>query len=127
MSWFKNALRAASVRLGIISRPELIVRHVETHPLPEAMEAGIVYVVSSQGFQKWALFRCPRQEKEIIQLALMPNRSPQWTVASDFFERPTIDPSVRQLDGSYAHFWVKDGTVAWCADTGRRSRQSAEA
>ena len=38
----------------------------------------------------------------------------------DFLDRPTIHPSVRQLDGAYAHFWVKSGYVEWCADTGQR-------
>lgn len=124
VTWFKRAVRQAWVRLGIIPRPELIARSVRTHPTPEEMEAGVVYVVGSQGFQKWALFRCPKHEEEIIQLSLMPNRRPRWHVTSDFFERPTIDPSVRQLEGSYAHFWVRGGIVAWCADTGQRPHRS---
>ncbi|MCG6864744.1 MAG: hypothetical protein LJE58_04885 [Thiogranum sp.] len=27
-------------------------------------------------------------------------------------------PSVRQLDGSHAHFWIRKGRIGWCADTG---------
>ncbi len=127
MSWLKKSVREAWIWLGIIPRPELVVRSVGAHPAPQEMEAGVVYLVGSQGFQKWALFRCPGHEEEIIQLSLMPNRRPRWAVTSDFFERPTIDPSVRQLEGSHAHFWVRDGTVAWCADTGKRPRWSGEA
>lgn len=126
MSWFKRALREASIRLGIISRPALIVRSVTTHPTPEEMKPGVVYVVGSQGFAKWALFRCPRHDDEVIQLSLMPNRRPRWTISSDFLGRATISPSVRQLDGSYAHFWVKRGAVAWCPDTGHQPFSTAE-
>ena len=37
----------------------------------------------------------------------MLERRPRWTVAADWLGRPTIDPSVRKLDGLYAHFWIK--------------------
>lgn len=121
MNWFKRVVREIWARLGIIPRPELIIRFVGAHPPYEEIEPGVVYVVRSQGFAKWALFRCPRHEDEIIQLSLMPNRRPRWAVTSDFFERPTIDPSVRQLEGSYAHFWVRGGTVSWCADSGQKT------
>jgi hypothetical protein len=127
MNWFKRVARESLIRLRLIPRPELIVRCVGAHPPPDEIMAGVIYLVRSGGFAKWAVFRCPRNEDEIIQLALMPNRRPRWTVTSDFFERPTIHPSVRQLDGSYAHFWVRGGTVAWCADSGQRPRLSGQA
>jgi hypothetical protein len=126
VSWFNRALREVSIRLGIISRPDLIVSSVSAHPAPEEMKPGVVYVVGSQGFAKWALFRCPRHDDEVIQLSLMPNRRPRWTISSDVLGRPTISPSVRQIDGSYAHFWVKRGAVAWCSDTGQRPFSTAE-
>ncbi len=57
---------------------------------------------------------------EIIQLSLMQNRRPSWDVTIDSLDRPTVSPSVRQLEGSYAHFWIKKGSVEWCGDTGRK-------
>lgn len=119
MAWLKKLLRDGAAALGLIRRPELIGMVVSDHPAPEAMAPGTIYIVGGPGYQKWAVFRCPRHEDEIIQLSLMPNRRPRWTVTLDFLERPTIHPSVRQLDGPYAHFWVKAGCVEWCADTGR--------
>jgi hypothetical protein len=124
MNWLKRVVRAACVRVGIIPRPDLIVQSVGAHVAPEEMEAGVVYVVGSQGFPKWALFRCPIHDDEIIHLSLMPNRRPRWTISSDLLGRPTISPSVRQIEGSYAHFWVRRGAVAWCADTGQLPRPS---
>lgn len=119
MAWLKKFFREGAAALGIISRPEFIALRVSDHPSPEALAVGVVYIVGGADYKKWAVFRCPKHEEEIVQLSLMPNRRPHWTIVLDFLERPTIHPSVRQLDGSYAHFWVRNGQVDWCADTGR--------
>ena len=120
MSLFRTLLRNVAVRLGFIRNPELISLLVSNHPAQEAMQPGIIYIVGGPGYQKWAVFRCPRHKDEIIQLSLMANRRPRWTITTDFIGRPTLHPSVRQLDGSFAHFWVKRGLVEWCADSGRK-------
>ena len=120
LSWIKKLLRDGAAAIGIIRRSELVSVLIVDQPLPEAMEAGKIYIVGGPGYQKWAVFRCPKHEEEIVQLSLMQNRHPRWTIAVDFLDRPTIHPSVRQLDGAYAHFWVRSGCVEWCADTGQR-------
>lgn len=108
-----------AVGLGIVQKPILIVKFLAEHPVPDNIQAGVVYIIRSSGFQKWAMFLCPRHENEIIQLCLMRNRRPHWTVKTDLLGRPTINPSVRQLKGSFAHFWVKAGHIEWCSDSGR--------
>lgn len=122
LSWFKKLLRECAVSVGIVRRPELIGVPVGDHPLPETMEPGKIYIVGGPRYQKWAVFRCPKHEDEIIQLSLMQNRRPRWTITLDFLDRPTLHPSVRQLDGAYAHFWVKAGQIEWCGDSGRQPR-----
>ena len=112
--------RELLVWLRIIPRPEFLARVVSDHPAPDSINTGLIYVVGGSDYQKWAYFRCPSRHDEIIQLSLMPNRRPRWQVTIDFLQRPTIHPSVRQLDGSFAHFWVKKGRIEWCADTGRK-------
>ena len=98
---------------------------VGAHPTPEDVAPGWVYVVGGPGYQKWAYFLCPTGSGEIIQLSLMSNHRPRWQVNVDWFKRPTIDPSVRQLEGSYAHFWLRKGTIDWCPDTGQKPRQGS--
>ena len=120
MGWFKNVLRGGAEILGFIRKPDLVGTLVSDHPLPVSMEPGVIYIVGGPGYQKWATFRCPGHKDEIIQLSLMPSRRPSWSLTMDFLDRPTITPSVRQLDGAYAHFWVRVGAVDWCSDTGRR-------
>jgi len=107
------------VTLRLIPRPDFLVCTVTDHPDPAAIAKERVYVVGGKGFSKWAYFRCPADAEEIIQLSLMPERRPRWRVSADFLGRPTIEPSVRQLDGSFAHFWIRKGRVDWCADSGR--------
>jgi len=118
MEGIKAFCRAVLIWLRVIPKPEFLVRIVSDHPSPETLEAGWIYVVGGPGYQKWAYFRCPADKNEIIQLCLMPNHRPRWKIAIDILERPTIYPSVRQLDGSYAHFWIKQGRIEWCADSG---------
>ena len=125
LAWLKKLLRDGAAAIGIIRRAELVGVLVSDHPLPEAVEAAKIYIVGGSSHQKWAVFRCPKHEEEIVQLSLMQNRRPRWTITMDFLDRPTIHPSVRQLDRAYAHFWVKSGCVDWCADTGRRPVSAA--
>jgi len=106
--------------LRIIPAPHLLARIVADHPSLDSLETGWIYVVAGRDYQKWAYFRCPADNQEIIQLSLMQKHRPRWTVAIDFLQRPTINPSVRQLDGSYAHFWVRKGHIDWCPDTGMK-------
>jgi hypothetical protein len=117
------ALRSLLVWLRIIQKPDLLAKLVTDRPEPGAMKPGWIYVVGGKGYQKWAYFRCPADHDELINLSLMQNRRPCWQVTIDALGRPTINPSVRQLDGSYAHFWVRNGKVDWCADTGRAPRR----
>ncbi|ANL43369.1 MULTISPECIES: DUF6527 family protein [Rhizobium] len=108
------------VALRLVPRPAFTARFTAEHPDPDAMADSRVYIVGGRGYSKWAYFRCPADREEIVQLSLMSERYPRWTVAVDWLGRPTIDPSVRQLDGTYAHFWIRKGVVGWCGDSGRK-------
>lgn len=119
MARLNRTLRQGAAALGLITKPQLVAQVVEEQPPHDAIEAGVVYVVGGAGYEKWAVFRCPGHEYEIIQLSLMKKYRPRWAVSVDFLERPTIYPSIRQLEGSLAHFWVRSGQVEWCADTGK--------
>lgn len=120
MSSIKAWWRVLQIWLGLIPRPDFVVRVVSDHPTPESIVPGVIYVVGGPGYKKWAYLRCPADKSEIIQLSLMQKRKPRWDVTIDSLNRPTLFPSVRQLEGSYAHFWIKKGSVEWCEDTGRK-------
>lgn len=116
--WIIFQIRSLLIFIGLIAKPEYLFRLVGEHPVDGEIENGIVYVVGGRGYQKWAYFRCPTDRSEIIQLCLMQSHRPRWRVSRDWLRRPTIYPSVRQIAGSYAHFWIERGKVSLCADSG---------
>lgn len=119
IQWLKRWVHEFTIWAGLARAPNFRVSFVDSNPLDEFVLPGMVYIVGGPGYQKWAIFRCPGREGEIIHLSLMQKRSPRWSVCVDYLGRPTIDPSVRQTEDSFAHFWIRDGMVEWCHDTGR--------
>lgn len=115
---FVEQVRRALIFFGLISKPDYIVRPVDQHPVDDEIRDGIIYVVGGRDYQKWAYFRCPTDRSEIIQLSLMQKHRPCWRVDSDWLQRATVHPSVRQTEGSFAHFWVRRGNVNICPDNG---------
>lgn len=116
---FRVVILQGLIWLRIIRKPDFVARIVPTHPVPEATKVGQVLIVSALNYKKWACFQCPEGCGEIIQLSLSQLRRPRWIVSIDWLGRPTINPSIRQLDGCRCHFWVRQGTVEWCSDSGK--------
>lgn len=115
----KSTARSILVFFHCIENPDFVYKLVDEHPVDEEMDEKTIYVVGGKGYQKWAYFRCPTDNTEIIQLSLMQKHRPRWSVRPDWLDRPTIHPSVRQTDGSFAHFWIKGGKVQICGDSGK--------
>lgn len=106
--------------LGLVRKPDFFCIEVADHPDDAAIKAGMIYIVRSGAHRKWAYLRCPDAPDEVIQLSLMKERRPNWDIESDLLGRPTLSPSVRQLTGSHAHFWLRHGHVDRCPDHLRR-------
>jgi hypothetical protein len=119
MEALQAILRAVLIWLGFVQKPDFLMRLVADHPARDQMMSGWIYVVGGPGYQKWAYLLCPTGNGDIIQLSLQAKHRPRWQVWADFLGRPTVDPSVRQMEGSYAHFWIKSGRVLWCPDSGK--------
>lgn len=114
---WKRIIRALAVRLGAIEKPDFVLRFVDEHPAPEQLRHGEIVVVRGKEHHKWACLRCPGGCGNRLQLSLNPSRRPRWTIESDWLERATLDPSVRQIGACGAHFWLQKGIVRWCADS----------
>jgi hypothetical protein len=109
-------LRNVLIALGVVRRPDMAGLVMERHPADNALLEGALVVVADEGLQKWACFRCPGGCGGKIQLTLSQKRSPHWTATLDWLGRPTLHPSIRQLNACGCHFWVKNGKIEWCAD-----------
>lgn len=93
---------------------DLLSRSVERHPADDEIAPGELLVVETEGIRKWACLKCPGGCGMKIALSLNPNRRPRWEVARDWFGRPSITPSVHQLNACGCHFWIRQGRVDWC-------------
>lgn len=113
--------RKVLVWCGLINRPDLVGTIVEDFPAPDELASGLLHVVQDGNRRKWACMPCPCGCGHRLQLSLSAASRPRWTVDLDWLERPTLHPSVRETDGCRAHFWVRQGRVEWCADTGIRT------
>lgn len=113
---FRTFAQQLLTRLRLIPRPDFAAKIVPTHPTPEEVKPGAMLVVGDDKYQKWACFRCPGGCGENILLPLNKTQRPRWAVSVDWLGRPTIHPSVRQLNDCRCHFWIRQGCVDWCPD-----------
>lgn len=116
----KGFVRGALTLVGLMPKPDLVSQAVAEQP--EEMIRGRLYLVAGRGGPKWAAFLCPCGCGERVLLSLSRERRPRWSVDADWFGRPTVSPSVRQTDGCMSHYWVRNGRVDWCRDTGGTKR-----
>lgn len=94
------------------------VRIVEKAPKNEDIASGQFYAVVYKGTLHWTSFRCPCGCQEVISLPMQHPHSPKWSLNTDDTGKPTLYPSVWRNKGCLSHFWLRDGRVYWCADTG---------
>lgn len=99
--------------IGLL-RADLLTRVTDRMPADMEIKPGELVVVDSDGFRKWACLKCPGGCGVKISLSLNPNRRPLWRVAGDWFGRPSIEPSVHQMNDCRCHFWVRRGRIEWC-------------
>ena len=124
MYFYFNYARDFLLDIGWIKPPVFISEVVSQHPTPDSLEEGKLVIVKNGRLKKWACFRCPGGCGLKIMLSLSPNRSPRWRVKSDWLGRPSIKPSIRQLNDCGCHFWIRRGGVEWCLDSKRRMHKS---
>lgn len=93
---------------------DFLAETASTFPSDAGLAQGRLVVVRDGDVEKWACLACPGGCGRTINLSLNPVRRPKWTVAIDFWRRPTLLPSVHQLNECGCHFWIKDGCIDWC-------------
>lgn len=90
----------------------------KTPPNDEVLEGQFLVVVHKENLY-WTIFRCPCGCDEVISLAMKPPHKPRWSLEVGRESKPTLFPSVWRNAGCMSHFWVRNGRVEWCRDSGR--------
>jgi hypothetical protein len=93
-------------------------RVVDAPPANDSIAGGEFYRVVRNGQDKWALFLCPCGCSQVITLSLQRAHKPRWVVTATNDGRPSMRPSVWRDVGCLSHFWLEDGRVYWCRNTG---------
>ncbi|AEH90643.1 MULTISPECIES: DUF6527 family protein [Mesorhizobium] len=91
---------------------------VEKTPPNDAVRPGHFISVVHKGRPYWALFRCPCGCGDVVSLPTHAPHNPRWRIEVSLEGRPTLHPSVWRTKGCLSHFWLSDGRVYWCEDTG---------
>jgi len=95
------------------------ITEVNQPPSNDNVLPGKLYFVLAAQRPKWALFQCPCGCQSVVTLSLQLIHKPHWSVTKSPENRPNLYPSVWRDKGCLSHFWIKDGRVFWCADTGK--------
>jgi hypothetical protein len=117
-SWTESDIDTWIVRQPRASVKYLGITDVSAPPANDAVPPGMFYRVLRNEQPKWALFRCPCGCGFMITLSLQQAHHPHWLVRRSGERRPTLRPSVWRDAGCFSHFFVDDGRVYWCVDTG---------
>jgi len=93
--------------------PARRVRYVDGDSLPAAL-MGRSVVVAKEDDELWcAGMLCPCGCGEVLELALIAEARPRWSIRVDRRGRPSLSPSVWRRTGCRSHFWLRDGRVRW--------------
>lgn len=91
---------------------------LEKTPPNESIKEKEFILVSFNNKLYWAMFRCPCGCGNVITLPMKRPHSPRWTLDGDTVEKLTLYPSIWQNEGCCSHFWIRNGQVLWCKNTG---------
>jgi hypothetical protein len=91
---------------------------LEKTPSNESVKEKEFNLVSFRDKLYWAMFKCPCGCGNIITLPLKKPHSPRWTLNGNTVEKLTLYPSIWQNEGCCSHFWIRDGRIVWCKNTG---------
>lgn len=91
--------------------------------LPDNVVPKILYVAGEDDHLWFATMVCPCGCGETLQLGLLKDTRPRWTLEIDARGRPTLSPSVWRKVGCRSHFFMRGGLIEWCESTPSKKRK----
>lgn len=114
--WLRSLLTSLPRRFlsAFAPKRETIYRPVHVEDLPDDLSPGSVYL-AGEGANLWAAaMLCPCGCGEVIELNLLPQVRPRWTVDQHVDGTLTLTPSVWRQKGCRSHFILRGGRINWC-------------
>lgn len=116
MSWLKRLWSRVSDRVARWIVPPyktvLVDDLLPSSPIPRTL-----YIVQEDGFVEMAAMICPCGCGRVLQMNLLPDERPYWSVQHHPDGTSTLNPSVWRKTGCQSHFWFRQGRIIWCQPT----------
>lgn len=81
---------------------------------PDQISTRHVYLCRDDG-ENWSVAMCcPCGCGDKLELMLLKEAAPNWTLKTEDQDPPTLHPSIWRQSGCGAHFWLRDGHIRWC-------------
>lgn len=94
--------------------PRRRLRVIQGDSLPLKLPRRRV-ILARDDDENWCVgFLCPCGCGRKIELLLIEEAEPRWTLVSDISAPVTLAPSVWLADGCRSHFFVRGGRIRWC-------------
>lgn len=94
--------------------PHRKLRVIEGDSLPRHMPERDIILARDNG-EDWCVgMLCPCGCGHVIELLVVEEANPRWSLKVDSKGRPTLTPSVWLKKGCRSHFWIREGRVHWC-------------
>lgn len=114
MRWLVEPIRRFWRWLRGLSSP---LRVEQATDIPEKCNPGVLYLVGENGHRWFAAFVCPCGCGDVIQLSLLPDSRPRWSIEVHSDGTATLHPSVWRVKGCRSHFFLRRGLVAWVRES----------
>ena len=89
------------------------LRTVRVQELPDSIERATLYVVG-EGHHLWSVaLQCPCRCRTVIQVNLLPNAEPRWSLTKHHDGSVTLCPSIWRQKGCTSHFFIRKGRIEW--------------
>lgn len=109
MRWVSGLWKALKAWAAPTRRVAAVVEGDSPTSLPR-----LDLVLLTEGGEPWsAVMLCPCGCGQTVELPLLPQVKPRWSLEVDAQGLPTLRPSVWLMDGCRSHFFLRKGKVIW--------------
>jgi hypothetical protein len=101
---------------GLLRKRPRPVKAEYVPDVPDNLKKDRIYIIGEDGVWWCVAMRCPCGCGDTIQLSLLPDSRPRWTLVDHVDGTVSLHPSVSRIVGCKSHFFLKRGEVQWCRD-----------
>jgi hypothetical protein len=90
------------------------VRYERVEEFPDRLKTATFYVAGEGPYPWAAAILCPCGCGDVIELNLMEQASPCWSVRQNTDGTITLMPSIWRSKGCRSHFLIRNSRIDWC-------------